>query len=209
MSDRLMYVKMIKSSRKTQLDLLKTIGEKYNLRPYFYKYGYCEKTEFKWFVPWIKDKPNDVRILDCCCGIGLLAACLDKHGYTEYYGSDINPEYVRVGTELFEELGLRGKITEGNVHELATHYNGLFDIVTMFDVSFFPGIDLIRVADQVLQALKPGGWFIFDFAEFKRIKSEINLYSRVEIRAILAEFSKLSFSRMKGNKTRWMVVAKK
>jgi len=182
---------------------------KYNLPLYFSKYGYCNKVEFKWFMSWVKKLPKNVRILDCCCGIALLAVCLNRMGYTRYYGLDKRPEYVEAGRELITGLVLKGTILEGDAHNLTSHYSGWFDVVTMFDVSYFSGFDLRRVSSEVYKVLDSGGWYVFDVAERKRIPSEVELYSRSDVRDILKEYSEVSFDRMSRNKVRWMVVARK
>jgi SAM-dependent methyltransferase len=98
------------------------------------------------FAPWLPGPP--ARVLDCACGIGLLAAGLARAGY-DTHASDVSPEMV-ARTRAF---GVRAEVRAWE--ELPP--SGDFDVVLCVGNSLAHAEDRRAALTRMAGALKPGG----------------------------------------------------
>jgi predicted TPR repeat methyltransferase len=107
---------------------------------------------------WRADERRVVRVLDVCCGTGLLAAELVPLGYS-VVGVDASAAMLARARDL---LGPDVALVEQSLPELGV--DGVFDAA----VSTFDGLNYLTPADfaeslaAVALRLRPGGWFVFD-----------------------------------------------
>jgi SAM-dependent methyltransferase len=98
------------------------------------------------FAPWLPEPP--ARVLDCACGIGLLAAGLARAGY-DAHASDISPEMVaRTRT-----LGVQAEVRAWE--DLPP--SGDFDAILCVGNSLAHAEDRRTALRAMAAALSPGG----------------------------------------------------
>lgn len=104
---------------------------------------------------------NEDRVLDLGCGPGLYAARLAKRGM-KVTGIDISPRSIRYASNYASENGL--DIEYVNDSFLNIGYTGEFDVAMQIygEVSTFPDEDRDKLLSKVNDALKPGGFLVFD-----------------------------------------------
>jgi SAM-dependent methyltransferase len=98
------------------------------------------------FAPWLPDPP--ARVLDCACGIGLLAAGLARAGY-DAHASDLSPAMVA----RTRALGVAAEVRAWE--ELPP--SGDFDAVLCVGNSLAHASDRRGALRAMAGALKPGG----------------------------------------------------
>jgi SAM-dependent methyltransferase len=98
------------------------------------------------FRPWLPPPP--ARVLDCACGIGLLAAGLAQAGY-DTHASDLSPEMVA----RTRALGLDARVCAWS--DLPP--SGDFDVVLCVGNSLAHTDDRVGALTAMAGALKPGG----------------------------------------------------
>jgi len=98
------------------------------------------------------DVPEDSRLLDVCCGSGVVGASF-RGKVAHITGLDITPEMVALASERLDEVVL------GNVFDIPFD-DDTFDIVSNREVMhLFPYPE--KMLREVRRVLKPGGQFIF------------------------------------------------
>lgn len=103
------------------------------------------------------DLAPGMRVLDVGCGLGGAARFMAATFGAKVEGVDLTPEYVAVGNQLSQEVGLADSVAlvEGNALALPKD-DGLYDRVTMFHVGMnIP--DKERLFSEMARVLKPGG----------------------------------------------------
>lgn len=101
---------------------------------------------------------RDALIVDLGCGPGLLVHFARQAGYGNISGVDVSPSQVAAA----QRLGIEG-ISQGALMEtLDARDAASLDAVVTFDVlEHLTGPELLRLADGVYRALRPGGrWII-------------------------------------------------
>lgn len=105
---------------------------------------------------WAGDRPQ--RILDLCCGTGLMTAELLNRGY-DVVGVDASPAMLE---RARHRLADRAHLVEAWLPDLPVA--GKFDAA----VSTFDGLNYLTLPElratfaAVIRVLRPGGWLIFD-----------------------------------------------
>ena len=112
------------------------------------------------FAPWLPPAP--ARILDCACGIGLLAAGLARAGY-DSHASDLSPEMVR----RTRALGVHARVRAWN--DLPP--SGDFDAVLCVGNSLAHARDRRGALAPMAGALRPGGVLILTSRNWEREQS--------------------------------------
>lgn len=107
---------------------------------------------------WRTDPAGATRVLDVCCGTGLLAAELVARGY-RVSGVDASSAMLARARHL---LGPDTELTLATLPDLPVR--GVFDVaVSTFDGLNYLGPDDFRLTlAAVAGQLRPGGWFVFD-----------------------------------------------
>jgi len=102
--------------------------------------------------------PQSFTILDIGTHFGSFVAELDKLGYCNSQGIDLDKVSISKGIERYPYLSHRLKYYDGlNL----PYQSGYFDIITMFDViEHIPNI-VTFLHSEVLRVLKNGGFLIF------------------------------------------------
>ncbi len=98
-----------------------------------------------------------MKILDVGCGLGGAARYMATTYHVQVEGVDLTPEYVTVGQQLNQEVGLddRVQLCVGSALELPKP-DAAFDGVTMFHVGMNIE-DKARLFAELARVLKPGG----------------------------------------------------
>jgi SAM-dependent methyltransferase len=133
------------------------------------------------FAPWIDPLPAGARVLDCACGIGLLAVGLALRGF-ETHASDASPEMVERTRALAAQYGT-------DVHAHARAWDELPPRAE-FNAVFCVGNSLAHAADRpaalsaMAGALRPGGTLVLTSRNWERERAA---GSRLEIDDRLTE----------------------
>jgi SAM-dependent methyltransferase len=101
--------------------------------------------------------PGDkgAHILDVGCGFGQLLSALQREGYSQAMGIDVN----EVAVNACRAKGLA--VEQIMVQDFATHSPQRFDLITMSHVlEHLPKDQIIEVLTHIRALLKPGGAFI-------------------------------------------------
>ncbi|HVA01272.1 MAG TPA: class I SAM-dependent methyltransferase [Terriglobia bacterium] len=99
---------------------------------------------------------KDAAILDIGCGYGELLYFLQREGYTNTQGIDLNAQQVAVGSAL----GVRN-IQYGDSRKFLAEADHSFDFVSAIDVlEHIPKNQVLEFLDLVHSALSPGGTFL-------------------------------------------------
>lgn len=101
--------------------------------------------------------PAGARVADLGCGMGLFAERLVEKSVS-YYGVDLNSEYV---LRCRERLGDTPGFTfdPGDINAVPLE-RGAYDVVTLLNCIYLPGVDVLGVLAKALAALKPDGVLI-------------------------------------------------
>jgi SAM-dependent methyltransferase len=124
------------------------------------------------FAPWL---PATGRVLDCACGIGLLAAGLARAGY-DVHASDISPEMVA----RTRALGLDARVCAWE--DLPPSAD--FDAVLCVGNSLAHARDRRAALSAMAGALRPGGVLVLTSRNWER---EVAAGTRLEIGGRLVE----------------------
>ena len=109
------------------------------------------------FAPWLPEPP--ARVLDCACGIGLLAAGLARAGY-EVAASDLSPDMVA----RTRALGVAAEVRSWD--DLPA--TGDFDAVLCVGNSLAHSEDRRTGLRAMAGALKPGGTLLITSRNWER-----------------------------------------
>jgi len=90
-----------------------------------------------------------LHVLDAGCGTGAALGYLADYGVVT--GLDYSPDAL----QLSRRRG-RGRLTRASISDLPFH-NGVFDLVTSFDVLCLLGVDDLRALHEFRRVLVPGG----------------------------------------------------
>jgi SAM-dependent methyltransferase len=126
------------------------------------------------FAPWIEPLPANAPVLDCACGIGLLAVGLALAGYRAE-ASDISPAMIARTRSLAEEHGV----------ELPARVCAWADLEpgARYDLVFCVGNSLAHAQDRraalaaIARTLNPGGMLLITSRNWERERA---LGSRTE-----------------------------
>jgi SAM-dependent methyltransferase len=127
------------------------------------------------FAPWIDPLPAGARVLDCACGVGLLAVGLALRGF-ETHASDASPEMVERTRALADRRGARVRARTRAWEELPPEPE--------FDAVFCVGNSLAHAADRpsalaaMAGVLRPGGVLVLTSRNWERERAA---GSRLEI----------------------------
>jgi len=108
----------------------------------------------KRFAPLLP-KAQDARILDVGCGYGEFLYFLQRAGYRNTCGIDLDSEHIAVA----RDLGV-GQVHRADAREFLRSGRG-YDFISALDVlEHFPRHEVIDLVDCARRALKPGGRFL-------------------------------------------------
>lgn len=130
---------------------------------------------------------RDIRILDAGCGTGGLLNFLRGHGYADLRGIDGSADAVA----FCQERDLR--VTLVNLNELV-HFEPetQYDAIVCNDVfCYFNDADLLRLAGQIVQRLKPTGILISNNNAFAVFRGQHDLAVGSTRRFVRADFERL------------------
>jgi 2-polyprenyl-3-methyl-5-hydroxy-6-metoxy-1,4-benzoquinol methylase len=133
------------------------------------------------FAPWIDPLPAGARLLDCACGVGLLAVGLALRGF-ETHASDASPQMVARTRELAARHGVRVQARTQAWEALAPEPE--------FDAVFCVGNSLAHAADRpaalsaMAHVLRPGGVLVLTSRNWERERAA---GSRLEVDDRLVE----------------------
>jgi SAM-dependent methyltransferase len=125
------------------------------------------------FAPWLPEPP--ARVLDCACGIGLLAAGLAQAGY-DTHASDLSPEMV----ERTRARGVDARVCDWN--DLPP--TGDFDAVLCVGNSLAHAEDRHAALSAMAGALRRGGTLVLTSRNWER---ELAAGTRLEVDPQLIE----------------------
>jgi SAM-dependent methyltransferase len=117
------------------------------------------------FAEWIDPLPAGARVLDCACGVGLLAAGLALRGF-ETHASDASPAMVERTRALAARLGVEVRARVCAWEALPTQPE--------FDALFCVGNSLAHAADRraalaaMAAVLRPGGTLVLTSRNWER-----------------------------------------
>jgi 2-polyprenyl-3-methyl-5-hydroxy-6-metoxy-1,4-benzoquinol methylase len=107
------------------------------------------------YLPLLKNRKQDVPILDLGCGQGFMLKYLRSVGFTNLTGIDISEEQV----EIAQEHGFNALHTDAFTF-LKEHINQYEVIVAIDIIEHFNKEELLELLTLIHQSLKPGGLFI-------------------------------------------------
>ncbi|KAJ4332534.1 hypothetical protein N0V95_009638 [Ascochyta clinopodiicola] len=112
-------------------------------------------------------KPGD-RVLDAGAGSGYVAITMAKHGLN-VQAIDITPHHVADAQNNVKKYGLQDKIKVdyANYHDLSAFTNASFDGIYTME-TFVHADDPIKVLNNFMRLLKPGGVLVLHEADFSR-----------------------------------------
>lgn len=107
---------------------------------------------------WLPDDAGVSRVLDVCCGTGLMMAELLERGYA-VVGVDAAAAMLARAREL---LGPGVPLIQATLPDLGVE--GVFDAaISTFDgLNYLTAEEFGRSVAAIAARLRPGGWFIFD-----------------------------------------------
>lgn len=124
--------------------------------------------------------PSDAKVLDVCCGAGRHSLELARRGYI-VTGFDLSPFLISQAEESLKnakEKGLKAKFLICDMKNFS--FNDKFDaamnIFTSFGY-FETDKENFKVFANVEQALKSGGYFVFDFINSDNLQKTLVPYS--------------------------------
>lgn len=135
--------------------------------------------ERKWYKTLIIDKilPPDknAKILDLGCGYGPFLYTLQKEGYTNSLGIDINIDLLETG----KRFGVRNVFRMDLVNFLKQEQNrNSFDVITAFDViEHFTKDEILDILDNIYKNLRFNGLFIMKTPCAESLKGLATRYS--------------------------------
>ncbi|MFH1739149.1 MAG: class I SAM-dependent methyltransferase [bacterium] len=128
------------------------------------------ESEARAAIDWLGLQPND-SVLDLCCGTGRHLSWLLAHGVCRAVGLDFSvPMLQQARTELGPDVDL----VRGDMRFLP--FSACFDAVLVFFTSFgyfSTDEETERVIRQIAQILRPGGGFVFDYLDHKRLTKDL------------------------------------
>jgi SAM-dependent methyltransferase len=109
----------------------------------------------KHFLPLLPTE-RGARILDLGCGYGEFLYYLQRIGYTNANGVDLNDRQLEVG----RSLGVRN-LHLGDATAILAESRGEFDFISAIDVlEHVPKNKVLEILEQIYSALRPGGRFV-------------------------------------------------
>lgn len=124
------------------------------------------RKEVDFFTKILSLTPQDT-ILDLCCGHGRHSLELARRGFTRVFGLDRSRSLIQRARTSARKEGLAVQFKEGDARKLP-YENCTFDAVLILGNSFgyfeSPEDDL-RVLEEALRVLKPGGKIFIDVAD--------------------------------------------
>lgn len=99
------------------------------------------------------------RILDIGCGAGRTTAAMDRLGFHEVIGIDLNPEMIKAARAVAPE----SKFREGDATHLESRDDAFDGVLFSFNgIMTIPGCENRKKAfAEIYRVLKPGGHFLF------------------------------------------------
>ena len=118
----------------------------------------CQEGEEIWRA---LDLQPGIRVFDCPCGDARVSVELAKRG-ASVHGVDINPRFVARAQQRFQELGLDGSFSQGDMRE-ASLPGGCDLLLNWFNsFGYFGEADNRRTMAAFAAALRPGGRLVLE-----------------------------------------------
>jgi SAM-dependent methyltransferase len=159
--------------------------------PYYhtlYKHRNCQEAES--FISRLVDflKPSsDARFLDLACGKGRHSVFLNKKGF-DVTGLDLSPESIRQAS-AFENEKLHFYVHDMRKLFRTNYFDYILNLFTSFGY-FETERDEQSTIDAVAKGLKPGGIFVLDFFNAKRILGCLKANDEITVEGIVFRISK-------------------
>lgn len=111
------------------------------------------------------------KAIDLCCGNGRHARWLARKG-VDVTGIDLSPALLKKAIELTNGLAVQYQRGDIRNVQIRKEYDLAFNLFTSF--GYFPDDEENElIFQQAASALKPGGWFVFDYLNPEYIKQHI------------------------------------
>lgn len=117
------------------------------------------------------------HILDLACGTGNMLLELVKSGYTTH-GLDISEEMLTIAKQKLMEINLHANLFQDDMRNIQVENNYELIICLLDSINYLTTAgDIKKTFSGVYQALKKGGYFIFDIFAFNRVEAIFANYS--------------------------------
>jgi len=139
-------------------------------------YAHRDAREAAAFVDRLTERlplPANSAVLDLGCGAGRHARQLSARGY-RVLGVDLSAESIRTAKQ-HEKYGLRFQRQDMRLPLGVDRFAAVFNLFTSFGYFDDPADDL-AVMENIVRALKPGGWLVLDYLNVR--VAERNLHPR-------------------------------
>ncbi|MCC7418396.1 MAG: class I SAM-dependent methyltransferase [Acidobacteria bacterium] len=124
-----------------------------------FKYYAIERASLALSERWRREHGRGAVVLDYCCGNGLDAVDLARHGAARIVGIDISEVSIGNCRALARAAGVDDRVRfEAMDAEALAFPDGTFDLVTEYGVLHH--LDLDRSMAEIVRVLKPGGHFL-------------------------------------------------
>lgn len=129
-------------------------------------------------LKFIRITTHNPKALDIACGSGRHAVALAEHGF-EVTANDLSSMLLAEARKLSEEKRLTLTFTQIDMRNIA--FENDFDLIVQLFTSFgyFENGDEDKIVlTNVARALKPGGWYVLDFLNERRLRKTLQQESR-------------------------------
>jgi SAM-dependent methyltransferase len=159
--------------------------------PYYhtlYKHRNCGEAEtfIDNLIGFLKPSP-DARFLDLACGKGRHSVFLNKKGF-DVTGLDLSAESIRQASE-WENERLHFYVHDMRKLFRTNYFDYILNLFTSFGY-FENEKDEQATIDAVAKGLKPGGIFVLDFFNSKKVMSCLKAHDDIEVNNIRFRISK-------------------
>jgi SAM-dependent methyltransferase len=114
--------------------------------------------------------PNNSSVLDLCCGKGRHSITLNKLGFN-VLGVDLSPNSIKQARS-FETDGLKFDVHDMRQIIEGRQFDAVFNLFTSFGY-FDSKEENHKVVQSVYTMLKPGGLFVIDFMNSKKVVNSL------------------------------------
>lgn len=140
------------------------IHESFYTKKFKDTFGFYKESEVERQVEFIEKiipLNKGQKILDLACGYGRHSICLKRKGY-DITGYDLSSDLLEIAREKAKELQLNITFTQKDMKEIELMSE--FDIILSLStaLSFYDDNTNFNIFKRIFNALKPGGYFLYD-----------------------------------------------